>query len=86
MAYFEQLFPKENFHIFTELCWFNSPSVYTFILQTKEIEDKMKTYGESALRNFSMDGPQSIYEFEGENYKDKEKVRNFHLIILGYLI
>ena len=34
----------------------------------------MKSFGESALRNFSMDGPSSIYEFEGENYKDKEKV------------
>jgi len=41
--------------------------------KTKEIEEKMKSFGESALRNFSMDGPSSIYEFEGENYKDKEK-------------
>ena len=34
----------------------------------------MKGFGESALRSFSMDGPTSIYDFEGENYKDKEKV------------
>ncbi len=40
----------------------------------------MKGFGESALRNFSMDTPaQSIYEFEGENYKDKEKVSLLYL-------
>lgn len=51
------------------------------VLQTKEIEEKMKNFGESALRNFSMDGPSSIYEFEGENYKDKEKVELFSVFL-----
>lgn len=42
--------------------------------KTKEVAEKMQGFGEAALRNFSMDTPaQSIYEFEGENYKDKEK-------------
>ena len=45
----------------------------------------MKSFGESALRNFSMDGPSSIYEFEGENYKDKEKV-GLHIVSCALMV
>ena len=43
--------------------------------KTKEMEEKMKQFGESSLRKLAMDAPtESIFHFEGENYKDKQKV------------
>lgn len=44
--------------------------------QTDEMEERLKTLGESALRKFTLDdtdGPYSVYQFEGQDWKDKTK-------------
>ena len=43
--------------------------------RTAEIEEKMKQMGESQLRNFTLDAPSgSVYQFEGEDFREKRKV------------
>ena len=43
--------------------------------QTAELEEKMKQFGEGSLRKLAMDAPtESIFHFEGEDYKEKRKV------------
>ena len=38
--------------------------------------EKMNQLGESQLRNFTLDAPTgSVYEFEGEDFREKRKVR-----------
>ncbi|CAH1776599.1 unnamed protein product [Owenia fusiformis] len=43
--------------------------------KTEEIAKKMEKLGEGNLRNFEMDvqEPKSVYQFEGEDYRDKQK-------------
>jgi len=44
--------------------------------KTKELNERMEKLGESSLRNFTLDtaGPgKSLYDFEGENYQQKQK-------------
>ena len=37
--------------------------------------EKMSQLGESQLRNFTLDAPtSSVYEFEGEDFREKRKV------------
>lgn len=39
------------------------------------MEEKMKKFGEGSLRKLAMDAPvESIFHFEGEDYKEKQKV------------
>ncbi|KAI6229821.1 hypothetical protein M3Y99_01129900 [Aphelenchoides fujianensis] len=41
--------------------------------RTAEMNEKLQAMGESSLRTFTMDAqPQSIFDFEGENYKGKD--------------
>lgn len=42
----------------------------TFIFQTDEAEAKMEKLGEAQLRDFSMDTGGTIYNFEGQDYRD----------------
>lgn len=44
-------------------------------VKTAELEEKMKKFGESTLKKLSLDAVpvESIFHFEGENYKDKQK-------------
>ena len=39
------------------------------LLQTEEMKQKMDGLGENTLRNFTMDAPDSVYQFEGEDYR-----------------
>lgn len=39
-----------------------------------ELKEKMNTMGESSLRNFTMESDNSVYTFEGEDYREKKKV------------
>ncbi|XP_072171356.1 SWI/SNF-related matrix-associated actin-dependent regulator of chromatin subfamily A member 5-like [Diadema setosum] len=42
--------------------------------KTSQFNEKLNQLGESALRNFSLDAPsKSIFSFEGEDYKEKQK-------------
>ncbi|KAK3730906.1 hypothetical protein QZH41_012611 [Actinostola sp. cb2023] len=42
--------------------------------KTAEMEEKMKKFGEGSLRKLAMDAPvESIFHFEGEDYKEKQK-------------
>lgn len=44
--------------------------------QTMELKEKMSSLGESSLRNFTMDTDNSsVYTFEGEDYREKKKVK-----------
>lgn len=41
-----------------------------------EMKEKLSTLGESSLRNFTMDTENSsVYTFEGEDYREKKKVK-----------
>lgn len=41
-----------------------------------EMKEKLSSLGESSLRNFTMDTENSsVYTFEGEDYREKKKVR-----------
>lgn len=43
-----------------------------------EMKEKLSSLGESTLRNFTMDTENSsVYTFEGEDYREKKKVRRF---------
>lgn len=39
-----------------------------------EMKEKMSNMGESSLRNFTMENESSVYNFEGEDYREKKKV------------
>lgn len=42
--------------------------------QTAELQQKYESLGESSLRNFTVDTPtESVYKFEGEDYREKQK-------------
>ncbi|KAK7591268.1 hypothetical protein V9T40_002881 [Parthenolecanium corni] len=44
-------------------------------VKTEEMKQKLECLGESSLRNFTMDAPTaSVYKFEGEDYREKQKV------------
>ena len=38
------------------------------------MNERLQKMGESSLRNFRMDIEQSLYKFEGEDYREKQKV------------
>lgn len=38
------------------------------------MNERLQKMGESSLRNFRMDSEQSLYKFEGEDYREKQKV------------
>ncbi|XP_059536319.1 probable global transcription activator SNF2L1 isoform X8 [Myotis daubentonii] len=42
--------------------------------KTAEMNERLQKMGESSLRNFRMDTEQSLYKFEGEDYREKQKV------------
>uniref|UniRef100_A0A8B9J9A5 SWI/SNF related, matrix associated, actin dependent regulator of chromatin, subfamily a, member 5 n=1 Tax=Astyanax mexicanus TaxID=7994 RepID=A0A8B9J9A5_ASTMX len=42
--------------------------------RTMEMKEKLSNLGESSLRNFTMDTENSVYNFEGEDYREKKKV------------
>lgn len=45
-----------------------------FTFQTAELQQKFESLGESSLRNFTVDTPtESVYQFEGEDYREKQK-------------
>ena len=45
-----------------------------FSSQTEELDEKLKSLGESELRSFSLDVPSgSVYQFEGEDFREKRK-------------
>lgn len=44
-------------------------------LQTEEIREKFEKMGESSLMSLSLDTPtQSVYEFEGQDFREKQKI------------
>lgn len=46
------------------------------VYQTMEMKERMSSLGESSLRNFTMDTENtSVYTFEGEDYREKKKVK-----------
>ncbi|KAK0167266.1 hypothetical protein PV327_004688 [Microctonus hyperodae] len=46
--------------------------------KTEEMKQKLESLGESSLRNFTVDAPtDSVYQFEGEDYREKQKVMGF---------
>ncbi|CAO2622396.1 Probable global transcription activator SNF2L1 [Lemmus lemmus] len=42
--------------------------------KTAEMNERMQKMGESSLRTFRMDLEQSLYKFEGEDYREKQKL------------
>ncbi|XP_066212477.1 probable global transcription activator SNF2L1 isoform X3 [Saccopteryx leptura] len=42
--------------------------------KTAEMDERLQKMGESSLRNFRMDTEQSLYKFEGEDYREKQKL------------
>ncbi|XP_050533730.1 chromatin-remodeling complex ATPase chain Iswi-like [Daktulosphaira vitifoliae] len=43
--------------------------------KTEEMKQKLESLGESSLRNFTLDAPtESLYTFEGEDYREKQKL------------
>ena len=34
----------------------------------------MASLGEGTLRTFTLDNPESVYKFEGEDYREKQKI------------
>ncbi|XP_067850488.1 SWI/SNF-related matrix-associated actin-dependent regulator of chromatin subfamily A member 5 isoform X1 [Heptranchias perlo] len=51
--------------------------------KTAEMNEKLSHMGEGSLRNFTMETEVSVYNFEGEDYREKQKVS---LVLVGYLI
>lgn len=50
-------------------------------VRTEELNQKLAKLGESSLRNFTLDAPtESVYKFEGEDYRDKKKTFIGHWI------
>ncbi len=45
---------------------------YSF--QTEELNKKLAQIGESTLRTFTLDQQESVYQFEGEDYREKQKI------------
>ncbi|KAK7805922.1 hypothetical protein U0070_007359 [Myodes glareolus] len=45
--------------------------------KTAEMNERMQKMGEASLRTFRMDLEQSLYKFEGEDYREKQKVTLF---------
>jgi len=44
-------------------------------VKTEETKKKLEKLGESSLRNFTLDtGESSVYQFEGEDYREKQKL------------
>jgi len=41
--------------------------------KTKEFNEKLEHLGESSLRNFTLDTDYTVYKFEGEDYRSKQK-------------
>lgn len=50
-------------------------------MQTAEMNEKLSKMGESSLRNFTMDTESSVYNFEGEDYREKQKVMYLFLLL-----
>ncbi|XP_029463739.1 probable global transcription activator SNF2L1 isoform X1 [Rhinatrema bivittatum] len=42
--------------------------------KTAEMAERLQKMGESSLRNFTMDTETSLYNFEGEDYREKQKL------------
>lgn len=42
-----------------------------------EMKEKLANLGESSLRNFTVDTENSVYNFEGEDYREKKKVMHY---------
>ena len=43
--------------------------------KTEEMKQKLESLGESSLRNFTVDAPtDSVYQFEGQDYREKQKI------------
>ncbi|XFG07533.1 hypothetical protein AB1E19_011157 [Capra hircus] len=42
--------------------------------KTAEMNEKISKMGENSLRNFTMDTESSVYNFEGEDYREKQKI------------
>ena len=52
-----------------------APPLPSPTLQDAELKARLGAMGESQLRNFTMDvQPGSIYDFEGEDFREKRKV------------
>uniref|UniRef100_A0A8C8I8Y1 SNF2 related chromatin remodeling ATPase 1 n=1 Tax=Oncorhynchus tshawytscha TaxID=74940 RepID=A0A8C8I8Y1_ONCTS len=50
--------------------------------KTAEMNERMESLGESSLRNFTVDtggAETSLYNFEGEDYREKQKVLNYYM-------
>lgn len=45
-----------------------------------EMKEKLSNLGEGSLRNFTMDTENSVYNFEGEDYREKKKVTHYKFI------
>lgn len=43
-------------------------------LQTQELQKKLEAMGESSLRTFTLDTPDSVYQFEGKDYREKQDI------------
>ncbi|XP_031801066.1 probable global transcription activator SNF2L1 isoform X2 [Sarcophilus harrisii] len=48
--------------------------------KTAEMNERLEKMGESSLRNFTMDAETSLYKFEGEDYREKQKVSMMEFI------
>lgn len=52
-----------------------------------EMKEKLSSLGESSLRNFTMDTENSsVYTFEGEDYREKKKVKRLKASLFNTLI
>ena len=49
--------------------------------QTEELKEKMSKLGEGSLRTFTVDTENSVYNFEGEDYREKKKVCFFFFLM-----
>jgi len=45
-----------------------------FAIQTEEMNQRLASLGENTLRTFTLDNPESVYKFEGEDYREKQKI------------
>ena len=52
----------------------------SFATQTEELKKKMDHLGESGLRNFTLDTNESIYSWEGQDFREKQKANNINWI------
>ena len=42
--------------------------------KTEQMKEKLEALGESSLRNFTMESSETLYKFEGEDYREKQKL------------